>query len=610
MFKAIDMKTSGNLRALNIHIIVYLVISLSGCAGPEKVETPTVSDQIESNKNLSKHEQQFAKRYYNCMISSLAGSAAPSGDKQPLLDLRGLQSNVYKKWGLGLRKEFTPEETLYIYNIDEMARIWDMYSSVDMSKLNAGEKTHLKDMHDKYGPGKVNLREETRKSSGKLQTSQEIYFDMIEAVTGSSEFDDADLIFIYRMWGGNSIAPPPGLRKQSTSSQPKQPISLGLKDGGRILSVTSCGEDKLRIVASYGIDRKPSGVEFAYKIFDCDLAGNVLKAEDIHALQKGFITSSKAQVLAENCNKKSVLIWSATKEYSAFEVLAGGDGWIDDRIYITDEFLGKNKSRLLISTKGQKRRLSTETNKWWFFGTADKGKLFVTVSSLPQRKNDTFIPIFQWLRCYDYDGQNCVLEKEVPIDDETHGSVRVECGLDRDDIVVWQILRRRDTKSQIKTLRVAKWTGTDELKWTNCFEEHPMSASFYPPIDQHNASVIHTEVGNISGDAWQDTFIGFENDKVWHKFIEKDGWNDFMGLRHFGGSYGREWCTIDRYTSNLVISFFDSDLNLITKEKLSLQRESALADYHLCPIKNNIHLVMLNRDKTAFIVKELKTKLE
>jgi hypothetical protein len=105
---------------------------------------------------------------------------------------------MYQKWGLGNKRDFSRKEKYYLMQLPMLEQVWQTYTSIDIKKLTADEKNFLQDTRAKYGKGLINLRMETMKKQGKLQPHQENWFDLIKAVTGTDVLNDNDLVFVYR----------------------------------------------------------------------------------------------------------------------------------------------------------------------------------------------------------------------------------------------------------------------------------------------------------------------------------------------------------------------------------------------------------------------------
>ncbi len=152
---------------------------------------------------LSSEERAYRQRMMN-FTKSLFKRFQSKGQVPPLLadfvmPEESLQSDIYRKWGIGEKLEFSPFEKYYIMQLPMLAQTWQMYEAVDLKNLTREEQRFLDDMHAKYGNGKINYRREAAKDEGGLEQHQQDWFDLIKAATGSDTLDDKALIFLHRM---------------------------------------------------------------------------------------------------------------------------------------------------------------------------------------------------------------------------------------------------------------------------------------------------------------------------------------------------------------------------------------------------------------------------
>ncbi len=106
------------------------------------------------------------------------------------------EGELYAKWGLGNPREFCVEERIYLAGLEGMAKMWTDYNSIGADDLDDADEAFLKEMHDKYGDGPINLRRERAEEKGKLSNEALKLLDMVEIVSGRTEFEDQDLIFL------------------------------------------------------------------------------------------------------------------------------------------------------------------------------------------------------------------------------------------------------------------------------------------------------------------------------------------------------------------------------------------------------------------------------
>ena len=146
-------------------------------------------DAINDNELLTDEEKACAKRIFDLIYYH------QEKDSDIAIDRNIFDSDLYKKWGLGPKREFSIEEQIYIMGLLDMAAMWEEYNSINPDDLDESQKQYLEEMREKYGPGPLNLREEIRKKEGKLSEAQEAVLDLIEALCGHEEFGDVELIF-------------------------------------------------------------------------------------------------------------------------------------------------------------------------------------------------------------------------------------------------------------------------------------------------------------------------------------------------------------------------------------------------------------------------------
>lgn len=145
---------------------------------------------VEENVLLDDKEKAYAKRMFDYIYAQV------NDDQDVELDGRIYYTPVYRKWGLGPEREFSLEEKLFLVGLDETAQMWEEYNSIDVDNLGAADKEFLKQTHEKYGPGPIDLRHERIKEMGSLSEEAEKILDIVEVVSARSEFEDRDLVFL------------------------------------------------------------------------------------------------------------------------------------------------------------------------------------------------------------------------------------------------------------------------------------------------------------------------------------------------------------------------------------------------------------------------------
>jgi len=150
---------------------------------------------IDNSVLLSDPEKALAVRMYDYIY------AQEHSQEEIELAPDLFEGELYAKWGLGYPREFCHVEKIYLAGLEGMAQMWADYNSVDAEDLDDADKAFLKEMHDKYGDGPINLRREQAREKDKLSDEALKLLDMVEIVSGRTEFEDQDLIFLRALIG-------------------------------------------------------------------------------------------------------------------------------------------------------------------------------------------------------------------------------------------------------------------------------------------------------------------------------------------------------------------------------------------------------------------------
>ncbi|MBE0534477.1 MAG: rubrerythrin family protein [Phycisphaerae bacterium] len=145
---------------------------------------------INENSRLNAEEKAFAKRVYD----HIHATSDPSENVTLARD--AVYGEVYEKWGLGAPWDFCLEEKLYIAQLADMAHVWDTYKSINTHALDDADKAYLQEMRDKYGVRPINLRRERARERGKVAPEVQKVLEMVEIVSGRTEFQDEELILL------------------------------------------------------------------------------------------------------------------------------------------------------------------------------------------------------------------------------------------------------------------------------------------------------------------------------------------------------------------------------------------------------------------------------
>lgn len=164
------------------------------------IPAPSFRGNAIISEYLSDEQLRYAGRMYE-YLKAVCNEFKTSiiTDQDTIIPDRAYESDVYKKWGLGPKREFTLEEKYYIMNLHYVDSIWHMYNSIDLNNLSASEQDFLERTRNKYGEHSVNLRQTVIDEGKQLDSNQKLFFDLIKAVTGDDTLDDLGLVFSYRI---------------------------------------------------------------------------------------------------------------------------------------------------------------------------------------------------------------------------------------------------------------------------------------------------------------------------------------------------------------------------------------------------------------------------
>lgn len=151
---------------------------------------------VDGNTELTGQEKDYAKRMFDYIYDH------PNDQADIELEDDLFRMPLYRKWGLGERRDFSLEEKIYLSSIEKTAQIWDEYESIDLNFLDQADKDFLTQLHEKYGSGPIDLRKYRKKENGKLSEEANKVLNILEVVSGRTMFEDNDLIFL-RNWATN-----------------------------------------------------------------------------------------------------------------------------------------------------------------------------------------------------------------------------------------------------------------------------------------------------------------------------------------------------------------------------------------------------------------------
>jgi hypothetical protein len=182
-------------RRFDRKIVPILTICiLTGCS-----QTLTQNSYgLNQNKLLNGEEEAYAIRMYELLNNDKFHRGNNPKEEDIQFEEGFFESDIYKKWGLADRTEFTYEDKLYLQWLEDTADGWEHYKDA-LTDLSDYEKEHLKEMHEKYGWGRINLRKELEKEGEELEATGNAMLMLTEAVCGSEELDDRALIWLDNM---------------------------------------------------------------------------------------------------------------------------------------------------------------------------------------------------------------------------------------------------------------------------------------------------------------------------------------------------------------------------------------------------------------------------
>lgn len=159
---------------------------------------------IKGNILLNKDEKALAIRMYDLYHSEIFKLV--SGD-DPNLDPAIFDSYLYRKWGLNRREGLSLAEQRYVSGIEDMDDIittgYKMKRAIDDKTLTKKQKKFLREMHDKYGKGRVSLD----KMLGDKDEVLELLSSLFEAMFGHKKLSDQDLLVLDKMFSGLEAIP-------------------------------------------------------------------------------------------------------------------------------------------------------------------------------------------------------------------------------------------------------------------------------------------------------------------------------------------------------------------------------------------------------------------
>ena len=180
-------------------VLLVALLVFAGCGGDSLRSHDSVLDGIEKNQRLSSGQKEFAKGYYRMRLMLAKDYPADQLEQMDVF----VRPATYETWGLGPKEKYSAAEKIYLMGLDQLPKVWQMYSTVDMNALTPAERSFLSQMHSQYGPEPINLKQKMAEGQGTLHPDQLRSIEAIELLIGHEEFEDKDIVFYYRFLGGS-----------------------------------------------------------------------------------------------------------------------------------------------------------------------------------------------------------------------------------------------------------------------------------------------------------------------------------------------------------------------------------------------------------------------
>ncbi|WP_457752921.1 DUF2202 domain-containing protein [Thermococcus sp.] len=141
------------LLALFVIMILFGVVSSSGCVGETKTETATVTDTIpltaDTNGNVNTQELQS-------YIESLPAGELTEAEKDGLLYMveeeklaHDVYTKLYEKWGLQIFSNIAKSETTHVESVRMLLKKYNLPDPTADSKIGEFKNKKLQDLYNK-----------------------------------------------------------------------------------------------------------------------------------------------------------------------------------------------------------------------------------------------------------------------------------------------------------------------------------------------------------------------------------------------------------------------------------------------------------------------------
>ncbi len=592
--------TGGSMSAIRILSVGLLQTSIllttMGCRMAHfSPSRQILFSHIDQNSRLSSDEKGFAKRYHSFVMRNLLPSPEPHPEKI-LSDSSPYIKNLRRgPWGISGDSQLSYEEKLYLINIPKMIEEWRKYSDIDMDKLSVQEEQFIKDVHLKHGNGPVRASIITQESAEKLRREQRLLLELSEALSGSSEFGDREIVFLYRK-GGASL----------TSLEHTANTVLPPKWSRKISAVKYCGEGKFLLSMLETEKPRMGGTPWLYHSVLCDKTGKILRVNEIDPIKLPFLPQKYGDVISNRSDLPQTWMWVSTKEPNYFNLFDKTGSWIDDRLYVGSFSQSGLDIKVLLSTKGKKQRLKN----WWYFETEEKKLVFVIVcdyrfpEKTPERQPYASTEnhyIYHLLRCYEYNENGLNFLREFQLDDKDRICKQFAFGIDGDSFYLWvtDSFRYSSAEEVIANpgnhLRVATLQEDGALEWRRPYHGQQLFTLNVNPLCASAVRVSERKTGEFSSQ--DDMIFAVQGENIKHHQFAGKG-KFFTGIAYIRNINAWAVVTWEGYPRRTCVTFMDTNLNVLEINEIpTLKQRGYLYEFHLVNADGKLYLIVLTGEK-------------
>ncbi|HML73937.1 MAG TPA: hypothetical protein PKB02_05530 [Anaerohalosphaeraceae bacterium] len=562
-------------RVLAELIVMPILLIQMGCQTVHlNSDRHTLFRRIDQNAQMSPAEKAFAKRYHTYVMRNLLSCPEPNAKKilmESSFDMMNQQSG---RWGLPENSNFSYEERLYLKNVSAMVDKWTAYSHVDAENLSEEERLFLNAVHLKYGNEPVKVKANT----GYLTRNQRLLLEQTEVLSGSSYFGDQELVYLYRK-GGASVLPIDNVTNTILPPQSSRVIS----------DITYCGDGKFLLVIPEMDYPRMGGSSWLYRSVLCDETGKILRVSELNPIRLPFLPQQCGRIISRDSAFPQTWIWMSNRESHVFNLFDKTGSWIDDRLYIGTVSQSGFDSTLLLSTKGQKRKI----DNWWYFEKEGRKLLFTITCD--------YSSSLHHLQYYEYDGNALNYIQEYPLDDEHYVGREYAFGMDKDSFYLWIINTPRLSLSQDLVdkglndqLRMATVPLNGLLEWKFTYHGGYLSSLYVNPAC---ASAVRLSEGKDAISEKNEELFAFSETTVNHCRLTKNG-KFCRGIAYVEKLDAWAAVTWQGDAKGQCVTFFDRKLEVLDKIEIpALNKAGYLHDFHMIYADDKLYLIVLVGDK-------------